>query len=80
MTEPAIGLARHACEIRIGNAASDKGADHVDCDFGVRLAGEGCDCLAVERRPGLRNIESAVAGETREHHLDKIKRGGLAPC
>jgi hypothetical protein len=80
MTEPAIGFADHAREIAIGNAPADKGTDHVDRDLGVRLAGETRDRLAVERRPGFRDIESAIAGETREHHLDKIKRGGLAPC
>ena len=80
MTKPAIGFANHAREIAIGNAPAHKRTDHVGCDFGVRPAGETRDRLAVERRPGFRNIEPAIAGETREHHLDKIKRGGLAPC
>ena len=81
MTEPAIGFADHARKIAIGNAPADKGTDHVDRDFGVRLAGE------TLRSPRGRapakdsgTYKSAIAGETREHHLDKIKRGGLAPC
>jgi len=79
VTKTAVGLSGHARQIGVSNAATDKGPDHVNGDFGVRLAGEARDRLAIERRPGFRDIESAIAGKTREHHLDKIKRGGLAP-
>src|SRR6187401_3291532 len=80
MTESAIGFASHTREIGVSNAATDKGTDHVNRDFGVRLACKACDRLAIERGPGIRNIESTVASKTREHHLDKIERGGFAPC
>ncbi len=79
MAEPAIGFAGHARKIGISNAAADKRTDHVDCNLGVRLACKSCDRPVVEGWPGFGNVKTAVAGETREHRLDKIKRSGFAP-
>ncbi len=79
MAEGAIGFARHAREIGFGDGAADKRPDHLDRDFGVRPAGKTGDGLGIERRPGLGHVKAAVAGEPREHDLDKIERRGLAP-
>src|SRR5262249_47004430 len=46
-------------------------------NFRIRAAGEACDRLRVELRPGGRNIEAAVAGKPRQRDLDEAKRGGL---
>ena len=35
--------------------------------------------FGVERRPRLGHVKAAVAGKARQHHLDEIERGGLAP-
>ena len=79
MAERAVGLARHAGEIGFRDGGADERADHLDRDLGVRPAGEAGDRRGVERRPGFRHVKAAVAGQPREHHLDKIERGGLAP-
>ena len=50
MAERAVGLARHAGEIGLRDAAADKGADHLDRDFRIRLAGKAGDRLGIERR------------------------------
>jgi hypothetical protein len=79
MAESVIGLARHAREIGLGDGVSDEGPDHFHRHFGIRPAGKGGDFLRAQLRPGFRHIEAAVAGETREHDLDKAERRGLAP-
>ena len=79
MAEGVIGLACHAGEIGLGNGVTDKRPDHLDRDFGIGTACEGRDLLLAQARPGFRHIESAVAGETREHDIDKAKRWGFAP-
>ena len=80
MAEGAVGLARHAGEIGLRDAIADEGADHLDRDFGVRLAGKAGDRFG-RRAPGhdSGHVEAAVARQSREHHLDKIERRGLAP-
>ena len=47
MAEGAVGLARHAGEIGLGNGVADEGPDHLDRDLGVRLAGKAGDRLAA---------------------------------
>ena len=49
MAEGAVGLARHAREIGLGDAVADEGPDHLDRDFGIGPAGKARDRLAVER-------------------------------
>ena len=63
MAEGAVGLARHAREIGFGNARADERPDHLDGDFGVRLAGKAGDGLGIERGPGLGHVKAAVAGK-----------------
>ena len=79
MAERAIGLLRHACEIGIGDGAAGEAADHLGRDLGIGLPGEAGDLIGCEARPRFRNVQAAVTGETREHHLDEIERGSLAP-
>ena len=78
MAEIAVGLARHAGEVGLGDGIFGETADHLDGDFGIGPAGEAEDGLAVEPRPGFRHIEAAVAGEAREHGVGKAERRGLA--
>ncbi len=79
MAESAIGLARHAGEVGLGDRIAGKAADHLDGDFGIGPAGESADRLRLEPRPGLGHVEAAVAGQAREHHLGEAERGGLSP-
>src|SRR6266702_4652912 len=67
MPKVAIGFTCHTGEIGLGNSIADKWAKHLDRNLGVRLAGEASDRRTVERWPTLGHIESAVAGEAREH-------------
>ena len=78
MAEAAVGLARHAGEVVLGNGVADEGPDHLDRHLGIGPAGEFRDVAAIELRPGLRHIEAAVAGEPRERHIDKTERRSLA--
>ena len=48
-------------------------------DFIFLPPGETGDTGRRQGRPDLRNVKTTVAGEPREHYLDKIERGGLAP-
>ena len=59
--------------------SADERLDHLDGDFRVRPAGKSRDGFGIERGPALGHVKTAVAGEAREHHLDKIERGGFAP-
>ena len=79
MAEGAVGLLRHAREIGLRDAVADEGPDHLDRDLGIGPAGKAGDGLGIELGPRLRHIKPAVAGQAREHDLDKIERGGLAP-
>jgi hypothetical protein len=79
MAERAIGFARHASEIGFGDALANKGLNHLDGDFGVRLAGKTGDGLGVQGRPGFRHVEAAVAGEPGQHGANKIELRGFAP-
>ena len=75
----AIGLARHAGEICSRDRVADKRPNHFDGDLGIGLAGKAGDGFGVELRPGFRHVKSAVAGETRERHLDEVECRGFAP-
>ena len=79
VAERAIGLARHARKIGLGDGLADKRLEHFDRDFGVRAAGKTCNHVRRKLRPRFRHIKPAVAGQACEHHLDKIERGALAP-
>jgi hypothetical protein len=79
MPKVAISFTCHAGKIGLGNSIADKWAKHLDRNFSVGLAGEAFDRCAIERWPTLGDIESTVAREAREHHIDKVERGSLAP-
>ena len=80
MAEAAIGFADHAREIGLGNALADEGTDHVDRDFGVRLAGETRDRVAVERAARIPGTYSPPS-RARPASITSTKPsgGGLAP-
>ena len=49
MAEIAVGFARHAGEVVIGNGIADEGADDLDRDLGIGPAGEARDRPASSR-------------------------------
>ncbi len=77
MAEGAVGLLRRAGEIGLGDRIADEGPDHLERDLGIRPSGKAGDGLGVERGPALGHVKAAVARQAREHHLDKIERGGF---
>ena len=79
MAEAAVGLADHAREVVLGNLAADEGTDDLDGDLGVGPAGKAGDRLRVELRPTHRHVQTAVAREPGERHVDKSERRRLAP-
>ena len=79
MAEIAVGLARHAAEIVLGDGIADEGADHLDRHLRIGPAGEARDGVGLEPRPSRRHVEAAVAREPCEHRLDEAKRWGLTP-
>ena len=50
MAEIAVGLARHAGEIRLGDGVADERADHLDRDFRIGPSGKACDRMARSSR------------------------------
>ncbi len=79
MAECRVGFIGHAPEIRIGNLAADKRADHIDSDFPIRPAGKSSDGLRRKLRPGFRHVETAIAGEPGQHHVAETKGRGPPP-
>ena len=78
MAEGVVGFPRHAGEFGIRDGARGERRDHLAGDLGIGTAGESRDLRGVERRPRLRHIEAAVAGEPGEGHVDEAERRGLA--
>src|SRR5438045_2954928 len=78
MMEGAVGLVRHAREIRRRNRAADEGARHLAGDLGIGASGQGADLLIGKNRPDIRHVETAVAGKPGERHVDEAERGGFA--
>ena len=78
MAEIAVGLARHAGEVRFADGIADERPHHLDGDFGIGPSGEACDGRRIELRPGLGHIKAAVAGKAREHHLGEAENWGFA--
>src|SRR5262245_32375128 len=59
------------------DGVADNRPVHIDSHLGIRPAREARDRLAVELRPTLRHVETAIARQTREHHLDEAERLSL---
>ncbi len=78
MAKIAIGFARHAGEVLLGNGVAHERPDHLDRHFGIGPAGKILDGAGVEPRPGFGHVEAAVAREPRERDLDKTERRSLA--
>ena len=79
MAERAVGLARHAGEVGLGDRIADERPDHLDRHLGVGPPRRSLRSRRLENRPGRGHIEAAVAGEAGEHYLDEAERRGLAP-
>ena len=79
MAEGAVGFPRHAREIGFRDGLADERPDHLDGDLGVRPPAKPAMVLASSDGPRLGHVKTAVAGEARQHHLDKIERRGFAP-
>ena len=60
--------------------AVDERRDHRLRDLPIGPSREGGDRVRAQHRPGLRQIETAIAGEPGEQHIAKAERRGLAPC
>ena len=79
MAERAVGLARHAGEVGLGDRIADKRADHLDGDLGIGPAGESGDRPpASSRGQASRHVEAAVAGEPASVTSTKSS-GGASP-
>ena len=78
MAEGAVGLARHARQLGVGNAVADKKPDHLDRHFGVGPSGEARHRVGRQPRPSLRHIEPTVAGKARECDIDEAERRSFA--
>ena len=79
MAEVAVGFARHAGEVVIGDGVADERPHHLDRDLGIGPPGEIRDRARIELGPGLRHIEAAVARKPGQRRLDKVERRSLAP-
>ena len=78
MAEAAVGIMGHAREIGVRDGPADEGAHDFAGDLCVRPTGETGNLFGRETRPGLRDIEAAIAGKTRERHVNEAERGGFA--
>ena len=77
--EIAVGLAREAGEVVLGDVLADERAHHLDRDLGIGLPGKAGDGIGGKPRPLLGYVEASVAREAREHRVHKAERWGLAP-
>ncbi len=60
------------------NGIAGERPDDLDRHLGIGPPGEFRDVVRLEPRPGFRHVETAVAGEPRERHVDKTERRSLA--
>src|SRR3984885_5973648 len=80
MPEGAVGFAHHAGEVGVSDGVAGEKPDYVDGHLGIGPAGKARDRCALELRPRLRHVETAVAGEAREHHLGEAQARGFPAC
>src|SRR6188508_1367076 len=78
MTERAVSIVHHAREIGLRDGAADELAHDLAGGLRIGPSGKPGDVCAGELRPGLGDIEAAVAGEPRERHVNEAERGGFA--
>ena len=73
MAEGGIGLIDHALEIGILDGAAGEGADHLEGDVLIGLAGKACDGFGVKLRPGLGQVKPAVTGKALKKNICEIE-------
>ncbi len=79
MAKTAIGFARHAREIMLGDGFADKGANDLDREFGIGPSGKTGNPVGFEPRPGGGHVKAAIGSQPRQRSFGKVERGGLAP-
>src|SRR5215468_7072057 len=79
MPECAVGIAGDASEVVLGDGFADEWTDHLDRDLRIGPASKAGDGSGIEPGPGFGHVEAAVAGEPRQHGLDKAKRRSFPP-
>ena len=79
MPEVAIGFARHAGEVVIGDGVAHERPHRLDRHLGIGRAGGIRDRARIELGPSLRYIEPAVARKPGQRRLDKVERLNLSP-
>src|SRR5206468_3366272 len=79
MAKGPVRLAHHAREIARTDRIADETPDHLDGDFGIRLAAEARDRRRLKPRPAFRHVEAAIAGEACEHRLGEAERWSFPP-
>jgi hypothetical protein len=78
MAEAAIRLARQATEVVLRDGLADEQPHDLGHDFRVRASGKTGNRRSIEPRPGRRNIQAAIVGQSCQRDFDKAKRRGLA--
>ena len=78
MGEHTVGFLKNPLEVRVTDAAGDKGAHHPEGQFVVRQAGPGGDLLNGKTRQILRHIEAAIAGQAGLQHIFEVQGRCLA--
>jgi hypothetical protein len=62
MAKPAIGLARHAGEVALGDGVADERTNDLHRYLSIGSAGKAGDRLRIEPRPSRGHVEPAVTG------------------
>ena len=76
--ERATRILDHAPERRRGNFAAREKADDAERNLGIGTAGEIGDLASRQLRPAVRNVETAVPRQSREHDLAETQRRSVA--
>jgi hypothetical protein len=79
MPEGGVGVPCHCGEVGGGDVAVDVGTDDGLRRFRIGAACQRGDGIRLHARPGLRQIETAIAGETREEGVRETEHRGLSP-
>ena len=78
VAEAGVGAGDERAERGLGEGVAGERREDAERGVLVGEAGEGGDLVGGERRPGLGEVEAAVAGETCEHRLLEAEDGGGA--
>ena len=78
MAEGAVSLASDAGEVGNRDLVAGERLDHFDRHLGIGPAGKSGDGFGRKSRPGLRQIQSTVAGKACQRHIDEAESRGFA--